>query len=72
MKDKTKFTKGKANRRSLADRMKAYENVITGASLIERLPIYARVDMRAGHSFCKGLDKPFDSAYSNAMRFATA
>lgn len=72
MKDKKKFTKGKANRRSLADRMKAYENVITGASLIERLPIYARVDMRAGHSFCKGLDKPFDSAYSNAMRFATA
>lgn len=65
------FTKGKANRVTLADRMKAYENVTCGQVLIKNLPVYARIDMRAGHSFCKNLDKPFDVDYSNAMREAT-
>ena len=66
------FTKGNANRETLSDRMKKYEAVTTETCLIERLPIYARVDMRAGHSFCRGLDKPFDDAYSKAMASATA
>lgn len=69
--DDKRSTKGKANRRSLADRMKCYEDVTTGISLIERLPIYARIDMRAGHTFCRGLDTPFDSAFSQAMHDAT-
>lgn len=76
MENKTKssksFSKGKANQRSLSDRMKTYEATTTSVCLIERLPIYARIDMRAGHSFCKGLDKPFDIAYTNAMKFATS
>ena len=71
-KSKKVFSKGKANQRSLADRMKTYEAVTTGTCLIEKLPIYARIDMRAGHSFCRGLEKPFDSAYMNAMKTATA
>ena len=53
------FSKGNANRETLADRMKKYEAVTTELSLVPRLPIYARIDMRAGHSFCKNLDKPF-------------
>lgn len=66
------FSKGKANRISLADRMKKYEAVTTGTTLIERLPIYARIDMRAGHTWCRDLDKPFDLDYSNAMKAATS
>ena len=66
------FSKGNANRETLADRMKKYEAVTTEFSLVPRLPIYARIDMRAGHSFCKNLDKPFDKAYTDAMKAATA
>ena len=56
----------------LAIRMKEYESVTTGLSLVRRLPIYARIDMRAGHTWCRGLDKPFDIDYSNAMKAATS
>ena len=65
-----KASKGDANKRSLADRMKTYETVTTGIALIERLPIYARIDMRAGHTWCRGLTKPFDSRYTDAMQAA--
>ena len=65
-----KASKGNANKRSLADRMKTYEAVTTGAALVERLPIYARIDMRAGHTWCRGLMKPFDSRYTDAMQAA--
>lgn len=65
-------SKGKANRISLADRMKKYEAVTTGITLIERLPIYARIDMRAGHTWCRDLNKPFELDYSNAMKTATS
>lgn len=64
--------KNKPNAESLADRMKKYEEVTTNIHLIERLPIYARIDMRAGHTWCKALDKPFDLEYSNAMKHATS
>ena len=69
---KNNFTKGKANRVTLAERMKKYEAVTTGTTLIERLPIYARIDMRAGHTWCKDLIKPFDQDYCNAMKVATS
>ena len=64
--------KCKPNAMSLADRMKKYEEVTTELNLVPNLPIYARIDMRAGHSFCKNLDKPFDSDYSSAMKAATS
>ena len=70
--EKKKFSKGKANCRPMADRLKTYEAVTTETRLIEKLPIYARVDMRAGHTWCRSLDKPFDERYSYAMREATA
>lgn len=66
------FSKGKANQRSLGDRMKAYEEVTTNRTLVERLPIYVRLDMRAGHTFCRGLEKPFDERYSRTMRETTS
>ena len=52
--------------------MKLYEAVTTNAALIEKLPIYARIDMRAGHTFCKGLATPFDLDYSATMKAATS
>lgn len=65
-------SKGNANRETLSDRMKEYEAVTTSSTLVRKLPIYARIDMRAGHTFCRGLDKPFDNAYSTAMKAVTA
>lgn len=55
----------------LPERMKRYESTTTDFLLDESLPVYVRLDMRAGHSFCRGLDKPFDDDYSFAMREAT-
>ena len=66
------MSKSDTNRKTLPDRMKQYEAVTTSMSLVRKLPIYARIDMRAGHSFCRGLDKPFDPAYSQCMKAATA
>ena len=70
--EKKKFSKGKANSRPMSERLKTYEAVTTETRLIEKLPIYARVDMRAGHTWCHGLQKPFDQRYAAAMQKATA
>ena len=64
-------SKGNANRQSLADRMKEYEAVTTSATLVKKLPLYARLDLRAGHTFCRGLDKPFDKDFSKTMYAVT-
>ena len=60
------------NNLTLSNRMKIYEAVTTEINLVPNMPIYIRIDMRAGHSFCRGLDKPFDDDYSNAMKAATS
>lgn len=65
------MSKGDANRQSIGERMKEYEAVTTSATLVKRLPLYARLDMRAGHTFCRGLDKPFDNAYASTMQEVT-
>lgn len=45
----------------LDDRMKKYEKAFTSQRFQPgTLPVIARMDGRAFHSFCKGLDKPFD------------
>lgn len=54
----------------LSKRMKVYENV-TKPFLTLGTPKVIRVDMRAGSTFCKKLDKPFDYIYSRSM-LATA
>ena len=61
------MSKSDANKQTLSDRMKKYEAVTIGMNLVPNMPIYIRIDMRAGHSFCKGLGKPFDDDYSNAI-----
>ena len=64
-------SKGNANRQTLSDRMKEYEAVTTSTTLMKKLPLYARLDLRAGHTFCKGLDKPFDKDFSSTMHNVT-
>ena len=61
-------SKGNANRISLGDRMKAYENVHTQTSLVPGVPVYVRIDGRAFHTFTRGLDKPFDEDFAAAMK----
>lgn len=45
---------------ALGDRMKLYESAEAGRRFMPLLPIMARVDGRAFHSFAKGLKRPFD------------
>ena len=40
-------TPGKVKNEKLEDRMKEYESVTTNISLINRIPVYARIDGRA-------------------------
>ena len=63
---KSKFTD-----ESFGDRMKRYERATTETLLDHTLPVYVRIDMRAGHTFCRGLKKPFDEDYASAMKEAT-
>ena len=43
----------------LGQRMKVYEAYTTSQKLMPQLPIYCRIDGRAFHTFCKGIEKPF-------------
>jgi tRNA(His) guanylyltransferase len=51
----------------LGDRMKLYEGLEAGRRLMPLLPVLARIDGRAFHSFTRGMDRPFDAAFSGAM-----
>lgn len=53
---------------TLGDRMKNnYENV-NRFYLTRRMPVIIRVDMRAGHTFTKGMNKPFDDIFVKTMQ----
>ena len=53
---------------SLGDRMKNnYENV-NRFYLTRRMPVIIRVDMRTGHTFTKGMNKPFDDVFVKTMQ----
>jgi tRNA(His) 5'-end guanylyltransferase len=54
---------------ALGDRMKAYEERETHARFLPNVPIIARVDGRCFSSLTKGMDAPFDSNFSDVMRF---
>lgn len=51
----------------LGDRMKLYESAEAGRRLMPLLPVMARIDGRAFHSFTRGMDRPFDAAFAQAM-----
>lgn len=54
---------------SLGSRIKQYESIETEHYFMDNLPLYARIDGRAFHTFCRGLNKPFDSNFIEVMRF---
>lgn len=56
-----------ANKNSLGDRMKCYENV-TRNYLTRRVPVIIRVDGKAFHSFTRGFKKPFDDIFVKSMQ----
>lgn len=51
---------------SMGDRMKAYENCYR-LYLPKRQSIIVRCDMRAGHTFTKGFDRPYDELFAQCM-----
>ena len=53
---------------SLGDRLKKYEYISTSRQLMPNCPIYARIDGRAFHTFCRGLKKPYSKAFIQAMQ----
>lgn len=52
---------------ALGDRMKLYENAEAGRRFMPMLPILARLDGRSFHNFTRGMDRPFDAAFSSCM-----
>lgn len=56
-----------ANKDSLGDRMKCYENV-TRNYLTRRAPVIIRVDGKAFHSFTRGFKRPFDGIFVKSMQ----
>jgi tRNA(His) guanylyltransferase len=52
---------------ALGDRMKRYEMEDAQQRLMLQLPIMARLDGRAFHTFTRGLRRPYDEAFSQCM-----
>lgn len=55
------------DRSDLAERMKGYEKR-NRYYLQRRIPVILRLDMRAGHSFTKGFERPFDEVFIKAIQ----
>lgn len=55
---------------SLGDRMKQYEHVFN-QQLPPRQPVIIRLDGKAFHTFTRGLEKPFDNDFIEAMQKTT-
>ena len=51
----------------IGDRMKLYEGMESDRRFIPLLPTLARLDGRAFHSFCRGLQRPFDQRFRDLM-----
>lgn len=51
----------------LAKRMKGYEER-NRCYLQRRIPVILKLDMRAGHSFTKGFERPFDEVFIKSMQ----
>lgn len=52
----------------LGDRMKMYEMTEASRKVVPLLPIMARIDGRAFHSFTRGMQRPFDERMMTCMR----
>ncbi len=52
----------------LGKRMKEYYEEIPKIKLYRRLPVVIRLDMRCGHSYCRGFRRPFDDLFIKSMQ----
>lgn len=52
-------------------RMKRYEAAYE-RQLVPRVPVYVRCDGRAFHTFCRGLNRPFDQDFTRTVEKVTA
>lgn len=52
---------------ALGDRMKTYEMAEAGRCAMKGIPLLARLDGRAFHTFTKGLKRPYDERMSRCM-----
>lgn len=48
--------------------MKEYEQVEAGRRLLPLLPVCARIDGKTFHTFCRGLNRPYDQGFCDLMR----
>lgn len=55
------------DRSDLAERMKGYKKR-NRYYLQRRMPVILRLDMRAGHSFTRGFERPFDEVFIKSMQ----
>lgn len=60
-----------SDKTALGDRMKWYESRFTNDQFMPMVPVIARLDGRAFHSFTKGLKRPYDEQLSNLMNMTT-
>ena len=51
----------------LGDRMKMLENMTSSTRMMPLLPVFARIDGRAFHSFTRGMKRPYDGCFSSMM-----
>ena len=56
----------------LGDRLEALEMAEAGRAMMPGLPVVARLDGRAFHTFTRGLQRPFDPQMGSAMQAVTA
>jgi tRNA(His) 5'-end guanylyltransferase len=56
---------------ALGDRMKGYEMAEAGRAAMPGLPVVARLDGRAFHTFTRGLQRPFDPQMGAIMQYVT-
>lgn len=52
----------------LGKRMKEFYETIPKTKLMRRCPVVVRLDMRAGHTFCRGFERPFDEVFIKSMQ----
>lgn len=52
---------------NIGARMKEYE-MRNRYYLQKKIPVICRLDMRAGHTFCRGLDRPFDKIFMKTIQ----
>lgn len=53
---------------ALGKRMKEFYETIPKTRLMRRCPVVVRLDIRAGHTFCRGFMRPFDEVFIKSMQ----